>query len=426
MEVFNLVLDKINVVICAIVSVAFISQIIYILLFFLPKKKYPPAKEKHRVGIIIPAKDEAEIIARTIQTIQSCNYPKDKFQIIVLADNCTDNTAQIARDLNGDVKVRVFERHETDKKKHNVGYALKFLFEQLMPEIDDYDFFIRFDADSIVDPEYINKMNDAFESGVLAAKGYNHASNLTQNLVAGVSGLWYIRDNRFNCHARAALNTDVFLVGGGMMFSAQCIKEDGGWICTSTSEDTQFTILNMNKKRKNRYVADAIVYEDQPSRIRDLFRRNVRMGNGLNKLFWKEGTLSLFKFFTTFRYCYLDMFFNLLFIPIAALCCLWFPLYYGYVIFFNWLSPLGDITVLFTTLKTIGIIMLCAFLVPFILQALLAYCLDRKKINKPFKKMIMIILTFPLFMIIYAIGVVVGIFSKLKWKKAKRNIQIDT
>lgn len=419
MVIFNGILEIVNLVLCTIVGVAFIFQIFYIFLFFLPAKKYPKAKAKHKIGVIIPARNEQECIGNTIINILKSNYPLDKFEIIVLADNCTDDTVTICKNLG----VRVIERHENDKKKHNVGYALKYLFEQLKDEIDYFEFFIRFDADTVVDCEYLNKMNDAFESGVKVAKGYNHASNLTQNLIAGVSGLWYLRDNRFNCQARSALKTDVFLVGSGMMFSAEIIKEDGGWNAVGSSEDTEFTIENLNKKRKCNYVSDAIIYDDQPSTLKALFNRNMRMGKGLHKLFWKDGMKCLFKFFTTFRYCYLDMFLNLLFIPIAVVCCLWFPLYYGYVLLFNWLSALGDPAVAMENLKIILIILFCAFLIPFIAQALLVYFLDKKKINQPFKKLAKAIFAFPLFMIVYAIGIVIGVFSRGKWKKIDRNVE---
>ncbi len=420
MDIFNTVLDKVNLVICGIVTVAFAFQIIYLLLFFLPAKKYPKAKEKHKCGIIICAKDEAEIIGQTIKKMQELDYPKDKYEIIVMADNCSDRTAKIAKKLSSDVKISVYERFESDKKKHTVGWALNYLFEQMGDKIDDYEFFVRFDADAIVDKNYLNVMNDAFESGVKLAKGYNNASNITQNVIAGVSGLWYIRDSRFNCQARNALGTDVFLVGSGMMFASEVIKQDGGWFATSASEDTEFTILNMNKKRKVGYCKDAILYEDQPSTLKDLFNRNVRMGHSLHKLFWTKGWDCLGRFFTSFRYCYLDMFLNLFFIPIAVLCCVWFPLYYGYEIIYS--ACVGNIALLTQILTTIAYILAFAFLIPFILQALLVYALDRKKIGVPFKKIVWSCIMFPMFMIVWAIGIVIGVFTKQKWKKAKRNV----
>lgn len=425
MEQFNKVLEIINTVIIVFVSVAFIFQLIYLFLFFLKKRTYPEAKEKHYCGIYICARNESEVIGRTIKYLKQLNYPKDKYEIIVMADNCTDNTAEIARSLDGEVKVRVFERNESDPKKRNVGWASKYLFDQLLPEIDKYDFFVRFDADVVVDKDYINRMNDAFESGVKAAKGYNNASNLSQNVVSGVSGLWYIRDSRFNCHARAALHTDVFLVGGGMMFAASLIKDYQGWPATHTSEDTEFTIINMKKNVKVAYVPDAILYEDQPSSLKTLFIRNIRMGKSLHHLFWTQAFQCLGRFFITFKYKYLDMFLNLFFIPIAVVCCTWFPLYYGYMIIFNIVNQ--NLDSLYEILIMIAWILGLAFLAPFILQAFLVVLLDRKKIKVPTRKLIGTCFMFPMFMIIYALGIVIGVFSfKQSWGKVERNDYADS
>lgn len=424
MEQVNQVLEIINFVFSAIVGVAFGFQFIYFLLFWLPKRKYKEATDKHYVGVFITARNESEVIGRTIKYLQTkINYPKDKYEIILLADNCDDNTAEIARNLNGEVKVTVFERHESNPKKRNVGFALNYLFEQLLPDIDKYDFFIRFDADDIVDKEYLNKMNDAFSSGVLAAKGYNHATNMSQNMTAGCSALWYLKDSRFNCHSRAGLHTYVHLVGGGMMFAASIIKEDGGWICTHTSEDTQFTILNMKKKRKCRYVPDAIVYEDQPSSLKALLARFIRMGHSLNHLFWTEGLKCLGRFFISFRYWYLDMFLNLVFIPISLLCCTWFPFFYTYMIIYNGVA--GNMDIMNTYLITLGLVLGCAYFAPTYIQAFLTIILDRKRMKIPVGRQIAICCIFPLFMMVYAFSLALGVCTnKQKWGKVTRNVQM--
>lgn len=425
METFNFVLNIINTVIIVFVTIAFVFQLIYLFLFFLKKRTYPKAKEKHYCGVYICARNEEDVIGRTIKYLQKLNYPKDKYEIIVLADNCTDRTAEIARSMSSEIKVTVFERQESDPKKRNVGWASNYLFNQLMPDIDKYEFFVRFDADDIVDKDYLEYMNDAYESGVKAAKGYNNASNISQNLVSGVSGLWYIRDSRFNCHARAALHTDVFLVGGGMMFASSIIKEDGGWLATHTSEDTQFTIMNMKKNRKVAYVPDAVLYEDQPASLKTLFIRNIRMGKSLHNLFWKEGFKCLGRFFTKFKYKYLDMFLNLFFIPIAVVCCTWFPAYYIYLILFNLLTQ--NMPGFYEILITIAYILGFAFLLPFILQAFLVLLLDHKKIKVPAYKLVGTCFVFPMFMIIYALGIVIGVFShKQKWGQVKRSSWEDS
>ena len=104
------VLDIINTVLTTIIGIAFGSQIIYILLFWLKPRKYKEAKEFHRCGIIIAAKDESAVIGRTIEGLLKLNYPKDKYEIFVIAHNCTDKTAEVARQYG----VHVYE-YNNDK-----------------------------------------------------------------------------------------------------------------------------------------------------------------------------------------------------------------------------------------------------------------------------------------------------------------------
>lgn len=434
MQVFNHVLSIVNEAIIGIVSFAFLVQIIYLFLFFLPAKKIPPAKKQHKFAIIMCAHNEAETIAVTLKHLQNMHYPKELLGVFVVADNCTDNTAEIARKLGA----TVLERTESDKKKRNVGYALAWALPQIVENYPDYEAFVRFDADNIPHPDYIARMNDAFDGGATLARGYNHATNLTQNVVAGVSGLWYIRDCRFNCQARSALSIGQMMVGGGMMFSADIVKKYG-WKETGLSEDAEFTMDMLLKKQKAVYVKDAIVYEEQPSTLRDLFKRNYRMGHGLFRLFFTHGIKCFFKFFLSLRYSLLDVFFSMLFMPIAVLCVFWFPLYYVYLTVYHFAAGgTWDASVCadcgffvefaglqMNVLEFIGWILLCAFVVPFILQALLVYALDRKRIGVSFRKILPPILLFPLFMVIYAMGIAFGSVSDPKWKQVKRSLKYD-
>lgn len=435
MDVFNHILGIVNTVVIGIVSFAFTVQIIYLVLFFLPAKKYKKAETKHKFGILMCAHNEEDIIAVSLKNLHHLHYPKDKYEVFVIADNCTDKTAEIARKLGA----HVVERYEPDPKKRNVGYAFAAELPKLVEERPDIEAFVRIDADNILHPDYLDKMNDAFDSGVTLARGYNHATNLTQNVISGVSGLWYIRDCRFNCQARSALHIGQMMVGGGMMFASSLIREFG-WTEVGISEDAEFTMNMLMRRKKAAYVKDAVVYEDQPSTIVDLFKRNCRMGHGLFKLFFTHGTRCFLKFFTTLSYSLLDVFFSMLFMPIAVLCVFWFPAYYLYLVIFHFASggtwsiegPCHDCGFFvtfgggqFDVLTFIGWILLCAFVIPFILQAVLVYFLDKKRINVSFGKLFLTILSFPLFMIIYAAGIAIGSVSSPKWKSAKRNKQYD-
>ena len=409
----------INNVVIGIVSVAFTFQIIYLFLFFLRAEKYPAAKVKHKFAVIICAHNEAEVIGGTVRNLMLQKYPSESYRVFVVADNCTDDTAEVARKAGA----TVYERNEPDQKKRGAAYALQYGIANILQDYPEVEAFVRFDADNFPLANYLDKMNDAFDSGVTLARGYNHATNLTQNVVSGVSGLWYIRDCRFNCHARSALRIGEMLVGGGMMFAADIMREEGGWTAMTFSEDAEFTCNQLFKKRKAHYVSEAVVYEDQPTTIGQLFKRNMRMGRGLLRLFFTHGLRCLGTFFISLRYSLLDMFLTLLFIPIAALCCFWFPAYY-IILFSQCLAPLTDAQFVWEVMNVVYILVF-AFVIPFIAQAFLVYALDKKKIGTSLKSLLPAILMFPLFMVVDALGITAGFLFRAKWKSVGRSKYYD-
>ncbi len=422
MEQFNKILSIINDnVLLTIIGVAFGIQLIYIILFFVRAKKYPVAEKKHRFGIVIPARNESSVIADTVKCILSSKYPKDMFDVYVVADNCTDNTAELARNAGA----TVFERFDPDPKHHKAGYALKYLFEKIMELHPDhyYEAFIKFDADNLMEPDYISRMNDAFDAGVKCARGYSNSKNIDQNVITGISGLWYIRDCRFASNFRSAIGQGTMLGGAGMMFAAEIIEKHG-WDCLTASDDTEFTMRRLNQdKIKTMYVKDAVVYEDQPSTIKDTFKRYKRMSGALNSLFYTQGIKSFLLFFVRWKWTYIDMFLTLMFIPVWVLMCLWRPIDYAYVLIYHGL--MGNWEIFWTYLNTICYSLAIAFVAMFILQALLAVALEHKRIKAPVKKLMPAVFLFPFFMIIYAVAITLGVFSRSKWHEVKRNTAVS-
>lgn len=414
-------------VLLQILGVAFGIQLLYILLFFVKAKVYPKAKVQHKFGIVIPARNEAAVITDIIKCLLKSDYPRELFDIFVVADNCTDNTAELARKAGA----IVYERTDPDPKHHKAGYALKYLFEKIMAEHPGYEAFIKFDADNLMEPDYISRMNDAFDAGVKCARGYSNSKNIDQNIVTGISGLWYIRDCRFASHFRSAIGQGTMLGGAGMMFAAEIIEKHG-WDCLTASDDSEFTMRRLNQdKIKTMYVKDAIVYEDQPSTIKDTFAKYMRMAGALNKLFFTQGLKSFALFFVRWKWTYLDMFLTLMFIPVCVLMCIWLPIYYIFYLIYHGImayqfNGVEDMYNFWKCLKLIGISLSCAFVLAFILQALLAVVLERKRIKAPIRKLMPTVFLFPVFMIIYAAAITIGVFKKPKWKQVKRNASTMT
>ena len=118
-------------------------------------RKFKPAKVKHKYGILIAARNEKYVIGNLLDSINKQDYPKELLKVFVVADNCTDNTAEIARSKGAICYERFDNEHKTK------GFALEFLLDQIEKDYGRMNFegFFIFDADNLLKANYITKMN---------------------------------------------------------------------------------------------------------------------------------------------------------------------------------------------------------------------------------------------------------------------------
>ena len=114
---------KINKVLGTILSIIVIHKAFYFVIGMFFTRKFKPAKNKHKYGICIAARNEEKVIGNLIDSINKQDYPKDLYTIFVVADNCTDNTAKIARSKGAICYERFDDEHRTK------GFALQFLLK---------------------------------------------------------------------------------------------------------------------------------------------------------------------------------------------------------------------------------------------------------------------------------------------------------
>lgn len=107
------VLLTITGLIGGLMAVMTLYQIIYVIIGFFAVKKWPEAKTNHKYGFLVVARNEAGVIGQLIESIKSCDYDQSKIRIFVIADNCSDNTAEIAKNAGA----TVFERFNNDNSK---------------------------------------------------------------------------------------------------------------------------------------------------------------------------------------------------------------------------------------------------------------------------------------------------------------------
>ena len=238
--------------------------------------------KKHKFMAIIPAHNEERVVSNLIESLKNQTYDKDLYDIYVIADNCTDNTANVARRAGAIVLERFDPAHKTK------GYALQWLLKQKIEENADYDAFFVFDADNIVDKDFILNMNKKLCQGEDVVQGYRDIKNPTDNWITAGYALFYWTMHRLYHLARYNVGLSTLLNGTGFMVRFDVVKPDG-WQTETLTEDIEFSLKRIIKGKKLGWATDAIVYDEQPTSFKQSWSQRSR---------WTVGHMQCIKKYT--------------------------------------------------------------------------------------------------------------------------------
>jgi len=227
-------------------------------LFFLPRRKFKVAPPRNRFAVLVPARNEETVILNIIDSLRAQDYPDELYDIIVVPNNCTDNTEKVA--LRAGAKV--FTCTGVIRGK---GDVLHQVFEGLMGK---YDAYCVFDADNTLDPQFLSRMNDAIEGGALIAKGRQKASNPYDSWVSGCYDLYIETSNTMFSRPRASLGLSAKLIGTGFMVTDKLMQRMGGWNAFTITEDSEFGAQCALMGVRIHYVPEAVHYDEQPTSFR--------------------------------------------------------------------------------------------------------------------------------------------------------------
>ncbi len=239
-------------------------------------------EKEHKFMAIVPAHNEEMVIANLIESLKEQNYPKNLYDIYVIADNCTDATAEIAKKAGAIVLKRFDNTHKTK------GFALNWFLKQKIEENADYDAFCVFDADNIVDKDFLKNMNKKLCQGEEVVQGYRDIKNPTDSWISAGYAIFYWTMHRFYHLARYNLGLSPLLNGTGFMVKFDLIKPDG-WQTITLTEDIEFSLMNIAQGRKLGWAVDAIVYDEQPTTFKQSWSQRSR---------WTVGHLQCMKYYT--------------------------------------------------------------------------------------------------------------------------------
>ena len=265
------------------ITIFWLYQIL-ISLCSLVKIKDKPLKvnKNHRFMAIIPAHNEEAVVGNLIESLKNQNYDKDLYDIYVIADNCTDNTAKVAKEAGAIVYKRF------DETKKTKGYALDWFLKQKIEENAPYDAFFIFDADNIVHPDFIKNMNKKLCQGEDVVQGYRDIKNPTDSWITAGYALFYWSMHRFYHLARYNLGLSPLLNGTGFMVKFDVVKPQG-WDTVTLTEDIEFSLKRIIKGKRLGWATDAICYDEQPVGFKQSWSQRSR---------WTVGHIQCIKEYT--------------------------------------------------------------------------------------------------------------------------------
>ncbi|MFC4779190.1 glycosyltransferase family 2 protein [Paenibacillus sp. GCM10023252] len=215
------------------------------------------APEKKFV-ILVPAHNEEAVIGNLVQNLGKMKYPKELYDIVVIADNSDDDTAAIAR-RHGAI---VLEHFSVPGEPKGKPYAIKYALEEL--PMEKYDAVCVFDADNLVTLNYLQLMNDHLLSGERLIQCYLDSKNPNDNVISlGYAASYYYMNRSWQlAKYRLGLGN---AVGGTGFCVERSLLEEVGWTAKSLTEDLEFTVQCLLRGEKATWCHHARVYDEKPT-----------------------------------------------------------------------------------------------------------------------------------------------------------------
>lgn len=270
------VANTIITVLYGIMTLLTVHFVFFAIVGIFSKKTFPSTDKKLRYGIIIPARNEEAVVKNLIDSVKKNKYPQDKLHVFVIAHNCTDKTAEIARAAGA----TVYEYNNPDEC--TMGYAFRYLFKQIERDYGtaSYDGFFLFNADNVLAEDYFEKMNDAFVAcdKKCVVTSFRNSKNFGTNIMTSMYGLYFAYGCRFESRGRSVLGCSTRVQGTGYVINSEIVKD--GWNYVTLTEDWEFTADQILSDTKIVFCDAATFYDEQPTTMKIMWRQRLRWSRG--------------------------------------------------------------------------------------------------------------------------------------------------
>ncbi|AKA69657.1 glycosyl transferase family 2 [Clostridium scatologenes] len=277
--VYNFVICGINVFQVSVIILTMYYLIISLFGFYKKEdKEAENCKPEKKFALLVAAHDEEMVIGKIVDSLKELDYPKDLYDIFVIADNCTDKTAEIARKHGGNV----YERNVSDKR--GKGYALEWMFARVFKMDTKYDAIAIFDADNLVSKNFLNEMNYKLLKGYKVVQGYIDSKNPDDSWITQSYSISFWTANRLFQLGRSNLGLSSQIGGTGFCMDTETLKKLG-WGSTCLTEDLEFTCKLVLNGHKVGWAHNAIVYDEKPLTLKQSWNQRKRWMQGFADVF---------------------------------------------------------------------------------------------------------------------------------------------
>ena len=237
---------------------------LFIALFgFYKKKDTKTFEPQKKFAMLVAAHNEEVVIENLVESLKHLDYPKELYDIFVIADNCTDNTAKIARAAGANV----FERF--NKEKRGKGFALEWMFDKIFKMDTHYD--------GIAD--FLKEMNNKMCEGFKVVQGYIDSKNPQDSWITESYAIAFTSANRMLQLAKSNIGLSAQIGGTGFVIDTATLKKLG-WGATCLTEDLEFSCKLILNGEKVGWAHDAIIYDEKPLTLKASWNQRKRWMQG--------------------------------------------------------------------------------------------------------------------------------------------------
>ncbi len=373
----------------------------YILSYFnsnVPKEK----NNKGKFAILIPARDESRVIEELLNSILNQTRKIDSDDVYVIVEEESDKTVELVKNKN----MNIVFRHDLSKKRK--GYALDDAIKEILEQKKHYDAYFIFDADNVLDKDYIKNMEEAYEDGYDIGIGYRNTKNGNDSVIAAASSLTFSMINTLGNEHKTKCNNTLTISGTGFYIKGDIIEKLGGYPFNSLTEDYELTLYATLNDLTTTYVKNAIFFDEQPVKYNITINQRTRWIKGFFEARKKYIPLLLKK--------EINKNFSSSFHQIMGVT--------PYILLI--IGLLGILLINYFNVKNTIILILFVYLIMVLITSIMVLK-ENTYLNINNKMKIKVILYNPIFLTTYIICLFKAILNKdVKWLKIEHSKSLDT